>query len=931
MAMNWERLQKSQRDYPKPKFAEKEITRQLKKRPTDPYLLAWKADNCLRADKAFESRGILHELLERQLPITDIDLLNYIYHIYLDAERRIKPTLENRPSAGGIVQKTWQHTAKSLPNRKARLDLWSSFFVSAMREECWDDVRVALIQARQDGYKSNKRVVFAQIFANQMLYETYVEMSRREKRDMNFVEKLPRELAFKPLQTAFSGQTGNLGDPGHVQDMRDLKLMADIFSRQDRLSELHRLWFSADIPQNMIELCSKYRRDMYMLYLSLRRVSASVDWSGLRYICLDEVSQALASPEPARSLAELSTRSWHVWKDLIEATEKVLSTNELPEQIIMEPIRDIIDRAFDSGVEWTGRSSRLTHLSLTAFVKGQLLLLCKKYWLENRQHSSCYRDLRAFVERLDLEERAHFQSHITESARADVPQSELAEGVTIRNWLHVETNVLKFHYLLIICLPDEPNYVAIPQLLHSIVRLFKIATQVEHEACFDLASLAVMTLLKFHRTSRFALQTAMLALHLTSDESGKQNRPLLLLSTRLHMMTGLTAVAVDQYRHVRAKEMLNDTLSHNLLTRISHVHPFDSKAMKIHPDGELRNVISTIDRMETKVDDLLYTDMLNFQYDQAFELLDLKRQLKSSLTKHLCIVERRRIARLKGEMVDDTWPCHATFKNISDNRDFDAWPQFNSTKTPSIHLFGTVAPTPAWVADFYIEREPLYWYLNEERADEGTLTGHILNHELSRDGGEPLVLAPSEVVVRNLWEAMNNVSQPLFQKQHQELGSRLDSLFAELCTAHSELVIMDNPDHRDLPYEDQPLPSTENQMQVLYGHLEVLQLAWKLCDQLDRKRKTAPLKTIVKEKTVKDLRDITSNCYKCIQEYTQKCIEHWKKHGLAIIKAQVRYGDTGTALKNLVADDELHAIARLYADLVIDTLSGVLQVKLYKK
>jgi N-terminal acetyltransferase B complex non-catalytic subunit len=39
MALNWEKLQKLQRDYPKPKFAEKEITRQLKKKPKDPYLL----------------------------------------------------------------------------------------------------------------------------------------------------------------------------------------------------------------------------------------------------------------------------------------------------------------------------------------------------------------------------------------------------------------------------------------------------------------------------------------------------------------------------------------------------------------------------------------------------------------------------------------------------------------------------------------------------------------------------------------------------------------------------------------------------------------------------------------------------------------------------------------------------------------------------
>jgi hypothetical protein len=95
----------------------------------------------------------------------------------------------------------------------------------------------------------------------------------------------------------------------------------------------------------------------------------------------------------------------------------------------MEPVRGIIDQAFESGITWTGRSSALMHLSLTALAKSQLLPLCTKYWLENRHQSSCYRDLRAFVEQLSLEERIQFQSTITESARAAMPQSEQAEEV----------------------------------------------------------------------------------------------------------------------------------------------------------------------------------------------------------------------------------------------------------------------------------------------------------------------------------------------------------------------------------------------------------------------------------------------------------------------------------------------------------------------
>lgn len=45
------------------------------------------------------------------------------------------------PTAGEGVIKAWQNGAKSLSNRIARLELWNGLFVTAMQEDCWDDVR----------------------------------------------------------------------------------------------------------------------------------------------------------------------------------------------------------------------------------------------------------------------------------------------------------------------------------------------------------------------------------------------------------------------------------------------------------------------------------------------------------------------------------------------------------------------------------------------------------------------------------------------------------------------------------------------------------------------------------------------------------------------------------------------------------------------
>jgi N-terminal acetyltransferase B complex non-catalytic subunit len=103
---------------------------------------AWKADNYLQVDKLADCGQTLIELLARKPPITDFTLLGYIYQICIGSLRRREPELAICPTAGYGVQNTWQDAAKSLPSRKARLDLWSSFFVTAMREGCWDDVRI---------------------------------------------------------------------------------------------------------------------------------------------------------------------------------------------------------------------------------------------------------------------------------------------------------------------------------------------------------------------------------------------------------------------------------------------------------------------------------------------------------------------------------------------------------------------------------------------------------------------------------------------------------------------------------------------------------------------------------------------------------------------------------------------------------------------
>jgi hypothetical protein len=157
-----------------------------------------------------------------------------------------------------------------------------------------------------------------------------------------------------------------------------------------------------------------------------------------------------------------------------------------------------------------------------------------------------------------------------------------------------------------------------------------------------------------HMNARILLQATMFARHQVEVDKDKQNRTFSLLAARLHLNLGFGTVAFKLYAHAKCKEMLLDTLSPLMLSRISHTHPFEVKGYGgFSADAELAKVIAAIERMEKKTNSYLVTDISSFRWDQVVDTIGLRRKLNSSLTKHLCVAERRKLARLRGDSVED--------------------------------------------------------------------------------------------------------------------------------------------------------------------------------------------------------------------------------------------------------------------------------------
>lgn len=218
---------------------------------------------------------------------------------------------------------------------------------------------------------------------------------------------------------------------------------------------------------------------------------------------------------------------------------------------------------------------------------------------------------------------------------------------------------MKFEFLLIVSLVEKPEVAVLENFVGNALRVWRIQLDAEGDEaicdsdCVLVAVEALISLFEITKKSAYLFQAATLTRYSLSLDQHRQSRNTALLSTRIHLLLGLGTFAFEHYGRVQVKEMLHDNLAWVALSRISQSHPYGASGPKaFSTDDELKKVITAVQRMEDKIDDILYTDMQQFVYDKAFDLIELKKKLRTSLTKQFCIIERRRIARLTGGHVD---------------------------------------------------------------------------------------------------------------------------------------------------------------------------------------------------------------------------------------------------------------------------------------
>ncbi|KAI8935899.1 hypothetical protein NX059_007411 [Plenodomus lindquistii] len=932
---NWDKLEKAQRDFPKPKYANSVVDKALKKQPKNPFLLAWKAELLLSVDEASKAMVQLHYIRASAIPgLTDTRLLAYFYTLCAETTRRTQLEPNGIDSVGKDFLQPWQAAAKATERKADRLQLWDVLFTTASREDCWDDVLFAVGNYQKEGLADKRQIYYIRILVQHLSAEQ--KRDRLDKHDQ--MTQILFKLARAQMEKAFKAPPD---DPIAVKDIRDLRFMAEIYARQGQVRELIDLWKTA--PEPLVVVMGKYRDELKNL--TARLLLHEGNWELLETYCLGVIEAAVKDTKDSGAITpfgELCASRWDIWQNYLTAIKELYSPDEAQKKLM-----DLLEKC-TVGFEFNERPIHRTTLVLFQTVKAEMLGRCKAYWESHSATPSCFSDLRFAVEPLPLEQQQEFHRWIQVQTQNEYGSKEDLDEAKLGDWQQAQLNILKFDYLLTISIPPSPSTHAKECLATKAIKFC-----FENPEVTDGAFVAIYTLLNLHYetndaemgfpafevapSTRILLQATMLARHFAARDRHRENRTLSLLAARLHLNLGLGKSAFQLYSQSKLKEMLLDTLSLYVLSRISMTHPFEVKGYQgFSADDELAKVIGTIEKMERKTDTFIYTDLPSFIFDQVPDSLFLKRRLKSSLTKHLCITERRRIARLKGQSVDHIPRLsHSTLDHISNNFEPSAFPNYGriNSRGPYRLVMPNPVPKETWMIKQAMEVEAASQVLYRE---DGIVEQVRWLKKWQEDVPRAMyakTAVNAERLIDDMWRYLQRYATTVKYSHtmvpdaylHPEFAGRIEALRKGM----QSLVLSETT---TLKPEEEPAMFCENMLLACYTKLEVLRASNKYFDMLRElvvhAKSNHPLKKEVSLKWVLDATKDLELCFKAIQDVAQSYITVIRKRGLAAIKAQVQSGATGEQLCKFLTKEDIEYYANEYVESAVEGWSGILKVKL---
>lgn len=232
-------------------------------------------------------------------------------------------------------------------------------------------------------------------------------------------------------------------------------------------------------------------------------------------------------------------------------------------------------------------------------------------------------------------------------------------------WLNAEMNALKFDYMMEVSAPASPTEDVFHAFIATAIRLYNWSRQCGadlpmtdvqpgDDACL-LAAAALLKLGECLRKPYYVLQAAVLLEGLL--ERSNSNADAKIMIVRIYTSLELGTLALHWYESLRLKKPQLISLAHLMYTRISTIHPHPMMLVKsrglrkpvFDPYQELKEILAfDIETLDDNMPMLMFKALEDGAYDQVYEFFKVGGCLRHDFSRKMWILERRRIARLRG-------------------------------------------------------------------------------------------------------------------------------------------------------------------------------------------------------------------------------------------------------------------------------------------
>ncbi|KAF2749635.1 hypothetical protein M011DRAFT_474991 [Sporormia fimetaria CBS 119925] len=959
MAMNYDRLkrlQEAQRRMAKPKIAaQKEIAKQLKRKPNDPYFLAWQVDNALHIGTA--DRKTLDQILGRKPPIADIDLLDYLYEISVKMTKVSTESAYPPVSAGQAVLDAWSSTADSLPKAALRSQLWAAFVSTAVDLGCWEDARYgfeAYVKARQEadkgsGKEPDKSIFVQRQFFNAMSYSIQSRLHEETGRPLD--KHVATWAGFFPAVTKAMLQKS--------PKSAEVIFLARLWDELGRIPEFWTLWDGAPIKSvitNQSALQAIHRFQRASLY-------SNQQWKALLDLCLYRISSLLDRCSEVDSDEPLSTHLLETDIETLVMAIKSVRKLEAAENSEVPPaaetvLRNLSDRVASKDT----RAAMLAHMLVaTVLDKKELLGLCNKFFSKRYGYESCYKDLILFVELLDEKEQSEFRAHISsvsESMANEAHPSEQTEARKRQCLLHL----LKFQFFLDVSIPQSPDLSKIETLIAKAIDLCANEANGLSPAYWDSGFLAVHVLAtashrdatgkpttpglkSFTQKSQWQNQAAILARHLLDNPEGIKQQKLALYCVRLYAVLGLSGISFDLYPRTRVKSLMEMAASHFLLNRVSLICPFDCSSPRDRTVNQLEQNIRVADDMKANIP--LSICKAEGWSTTAFEQIRYWRASNGNISRHLSVMALRQIARLRGTAIEEALePDISTFTYITDQRDFTAMLDIECTAVKEGRYGDDLSSLPGGYSTlsslhrFYSGQDTASQLIFDQKLQPTSQKRVKLLAKAVEDSNKPDHEDDDpERMFDTTWQHLVTLGHQLHPPPDakKDIAAYLQALkdtLSDLKEANDTLKTTcstTTAPNRENP-DTSPLPRSETFI-YWFSLLLVLQASHKAALTAIEQLKLLKVNVLQKQKqealaAANELLASTQDSYKVLMEHVKNWKSFVEDFGARVIGAWARSGETGKAVGAFVPQRAVEGSAREFARQLGFSLEGVLKVKL---